>query len=114
LIALTDLQVHDEPAVAIEDAAKKEESHSDVNICDIDVPVLMRPQWLLEATPLLGRCSQTGSEFAGRLEDTVDAGGTDGHHVGVEHHVRQSSISFQGVEVTERHDWDRSAVLDQF
>ena len=41
------------------------------------------------------------------------AGGTDGHDVGVDHHKRQPSISFQGVEVTERHDGGSSPLLQR-
>ena len=51
---LADLPVNDESAVAVEDAAQEEESPADVKVGDIDVPVLMRPQGLLEALPLAG------------------------------------------------------------
>jgi len=98
LHGLADLPVDDEPAVAVEDAAQEEEGPADVEIGDIDVPVLMRPQGLLEALSLLGRLAASGSQLARRPEHAVDAGGADGHDVGVEHHVGQPPISFQGVE----------------
>jgi hypothetical protein len=45
---------------------------------------------------LFGGFSPTGSEFAGGLEDAIDAGWTDRHDVTVEHYVCQPSISFRG------------------
>src|SRR5512135_69302 len=108
---LADLPVDDEPAVAVQDAAQEEEGPAAVEIGDVDVPVLVRPHRLLEARPLRGGFSPTGSELAGRLEDTVDAGGADGHDVGVQHHVSQPPISFQGVAVLERDDGGLLPVL---
>src|SRR5260221_12759996 len=49
--ALTDLPVDDEPAAAVEQAAEVEEGAGDVDVGDVDVPVLMHPEWLLEAFP---------------------------------------------------------------
>src|SRR3954453_13756655 len=49
--ALADLPVNDEPAAAIEQAAEVEERAGDVDIGDVDVPVLMHPERLLEAFP---------------------------------------------------------------
>ena len=58
----------------------------------------------VEALSLLGRLAASGSQLAGRLEHTVNAGGADGHDIRVEHHVGQPPISFQGVEVMEGDD----------
>src|SRR6185437_10603710 len=52
--ALADLPVDDEPAAAIEEAAEVEEDAGDVEVRDIDVPVLVGPQGLVEARPLAG------------------------------------------------------------
>src|SRR5215813_7167791 len=49
--ALADLPVDDEPAAAVEEAAEVEEGPGDVDVGDVDVPVLMGPQWLMEAFP---------------------------------------------------------------
>src|SRR5208282_3698718 len=89
LHGLADLPVDDESAVAVEDAAQEVEGPADVEVGDIDVPVLMRPQGLLEALPLAGWSPPSRSQFAGRFEHAVDTGGADGHDIGVEHHVRQ-------------------------
>src|SRR3954466_13144437 len=50
--ALADLPVDDIPAAAIEQAAEVEERAGDVDVGDVDVPVLMHPERLLEAFPL--------------------------------------------------------------
>src|SRR5438874_447135 len=50
--ALTDLPVDDEPAAAIEQAAEGEERAGDVDVGDVDVPVLMHAERLLEALAL--------------------------------------------------------------
>src|SRR5260370_22046714 len=47
--AHTNLPVDDEPAVAIQEAADGEERPGDVDERDIDVPVFMHPERLLEA-----------------------------------------------------------------
>jgi hypothetical protein len=51
------------------------------------VPVLVRLRRLREAlSPLGGRPTPT-RQLTGRLEHAVDAGGTDGDDVGIDHHV---------------------------
>ena len=101
---LADLPVDEEPAVAVEDAAQEEECPADINMRDIDMPVLMRPQRLLEALALLRGLPTAARELAGRLEHAVDAGRAHGHDIGVEHHVRQPPIAFQGKTVVEGDD----------
>jgi hypothetical protein len=34
----------------------------------------------------------------------VNAGGTDGHDIGIEHHEGQAAIALQGIEIVERKD----------
>src|SRR4051812_7312328 len=50
--ALADLPVDDEPAAAVQQAAEVEEGPGDVDVRDVDVPVLVRPKGLLEALAL--------------------------------------------------------------
>lgn len=47
--ALAELPVDDEPAAAVEQAAEVEEGAGDVDVGDVDVPVLVRLQRLHEA-----------------------------------------------------------------
>src|SRR5512133_260824 len=44
-----DLPMDDEPAVAVEQAAEEEERAGDVDVRDVDVPVLVGAERLLEA-----------------------------------------------------------------
>ena len=53
--ALADLPVDDEPAVAVEEAAEVEERAGDVDVGDVDVPVLVGRERLLEARALVSR-----------------------------------------------------------
>src|ERR1700761_4203340 len=50
--ALADLPVDEEPAATIEQAAEVEERACDVDVGDVDVPVLMHAERLPEALPL--------------------------------------------------------------
>ena len=49
--ALTNLPVDNEPAAAVEQAAKVEERPGDVDVRDVDVPVFVGPQGLNKAFP---------------------------------------------------------------
>ncbi|SRR6266571_1540283 len=49
---LANLPMDEEPAAAIEQAAEVEERPGDVDVRDIDVPVLVGAEWLLEAFAL--------------------------------------------------------------
>ena len=70
---LAQLPVDDEPAAAIEQAAQVVEGAGDVDVGDIDVPVLVGPQRLDEALALGGGLGRVAVEQARLLEDTVDA-----------------------------------------
>jgi hypothetical protein len=49
-----DLPVDDKAAVAVEDAAEEEEGPADIEVGNVDVPVLVRLQGVLEALPFAG------------------------------------------------------------
>src|SRR5258705_10192879 len=49
--ALTNLPVDDESTAAVQQAAEGEEGPGDVDVRDVDVPVFMHPERLLEAFP---------------------------------------------------------------
>src|SRR3954471_19024268 len=63
---------------------------------------------VLARSPPVQSCRQ----LASRLEHAVDAGGADGHDVGVEHHVRQTAIALQGIEVVEGEDLGPLPILE--
>ena len=100
----SDLPVDNEAAAAIEDAAEEVKGPGDVEVTDIDVPVLMRPQGLHKAGPLLGgRGRMPGQESRG-LEDAIDAGRAACDDIGIEHHEREPAITFQRVLAGEAED----------
>ncbi len=102
--AFADLPVDDVTAAAVEQAAEVEEGPGDVDVRDVDVPVLVRAQRLLEPLALLRGLAAARCEAAGGLEDAVDAGGADRDDIGVEHHVGQPPVSLQGVAGVEVED----------
>src|SRR5215831_1950088 len=75
--ALLDLPVDDEPAVAIEEAAEREERAGNVDVGDIDVPVFVGPPGLLKALALFRGLAVVGLHQAGVAEHTIDARGAD-------------------------------------
>ena len=54
---LADLPVEEETAVAVQDAAQEEEGPADVEVGDVDVPVLVGPRRLVVPLPLAGWCT---------------------------------------------------------
>ena len=94
---LADFLVYDEAAAAIEEGAQKVKGPGDVEVTDIDVPVLVRLQGLDEARAFLGDGGRCPSQESGDFEDAVDAGGAAGDLVGIEHHEGQASVAFERV-----------------
>ena len=68
-----DFPVHDRSAITIEQAAKKEECSPNIDISNIDVPVLVRTERLLEAGSLEGRFSVMALHQSGIAGHSVDA-----------------------------------------
>ena len=71
---LADFLVDDEAAVAIEDRAEEVKGAGDVEVADIDVPVLVGLQGLHEAGAFLGDVGRGAGQESGCFEDAVDAG----------------------------------------
>jgi hypothetical protein len=111
------------PAVTVDDTAKRVELSADIDVSNVDMPVLMGLQRLVKTRPFLGGFALAGTEQAGPLENTVNTGGTDGDDIGIEHPVSETPIPFQGVAIMKRHDrrllpifqpeiaWERGVVL---
>src|SRR5215208_16201 len=120
---LADLPVHDGPAGAVEDRAQVVERSAQVEVGNVDVPVLMGPQGLDEASPLLRGLGVPAVEDAGGGEDTVDARRAGGDDLLVEHHEGQPAVSLEREPVVEVEDglllvrqepvvaWDQGIVL---
>ena len=92
---LADFPVDDEAAAAVEDGAEEVKGAGDVEVADIDVPVLVRLQGLDEAGAFLGGRGRVPGQESGGLEDAIDAGRAAGDDVGIEHHEGQAAIAFQ-------------------
>lgn len=89
--------VDDEAAAAIEHGAEVEERAADVDVRDVDVPVLVGIVGLLKARALL-RCGPWPSgQQAGLLQHAVHRRWADRDHVGIEHHEGQASVAIAGM-----------------
>src|SRR5215510_10302815 len=73
-----DFEVDDESAEAVEDGAEEVESAGDVEVADVDVPFLMRLEWLNISGSFLGDVGGLAGEQPGLFEDAVNAGGAAG------------------------------------
>ena len=98
------IPMDDRTAIAIQNAAQVVEGATHVAVGNIDVPVLMRMRRLLETGPLARRLGLPSREQPGSLQDSPHAGRAYGHHVRIQHHERQSSISFQWIVAMEPDD----------
>ena len=96
--------MNDEAAAAVEDGAQEVESAGDVEVADIDVPVLVGLERLDEAGAFLGGHGRRAGQQAGGLEDAIDAGRAAGDDVGIEHHEGEPAIAFEGVGAGEDDD----------
>jgi hypothetical protein len=103
-IRLAQLLVNDEPATAVEQAAQVVEGAGDVDVRDIDVPVLGWAQRLHEHHALGGRLGEVAVEQARRSEDTVDTGRAARHDILIEHHEGQAAVALRGEEGMEVED----------
>ena len=92
-----DFVVNDVSAAAVEDGAEEVESAGDIEVADIDVPVLVWLEGLDEAGPLLGGFGGLSREESVGFEDAIDAGRTAGGDVLVDHHEGESAITFEGM-----------------
>jgi hypothetical protein len=98
------LPVGGETAAAIEQAAQVVERTGDIDVRDIDVPVLVGPQGLHEALALGRGLGSVAVEPARLLEDAVDAGRATSDDVGVNHHEGEPAVALQGKEFLEVED----------
>src|SRR5579885_571258 len=102
--ALAEFPVGDEPAAAVEEAAEVEEGPGDVDVGDIDVPVLVGAERLLEALALERWLAVMCLHQSGGAEDAIDARRADGDDVGVEHHEGESPVALEGMAGVELED----------
>jgi transposase-like protein len=118
-----DLPVDDEPAEAVEDGTEVVEGAGEIEIGDVDVPVLMGLERLGEAVTLVGGRRRPAVQATSVAQDAVDGGGRGCHLVGVHQHVGEPPIAVERVRVVEVEDgltlrglepviaWDAAVVL---
>ena len=95
----------EESATTIKKAAEVEERSGNVDVGNVNVPVFVGPDGLLESRAFLGWLYGMKAHQSCVSEDSIDAGRTGGDDIGVEHHEGQTPIAFQGilgVEVQDR------------
>ncbi len=101
---LADFPVNDAAAVAVEEGAEEVKGAGDVEVADIDVPVLVGVEGLDKASAFLGDGGRGPGQQSRGLEDAIDAGRAAGDLVGIEHHEGQPPVAFERMRAGERAD----------
>ena len=101
---LPDFPVDDQAAASVQHAAQVVEGAADVDVGDVYVPMLVRLQRLDKAGSFLGGSPVSDPQQPGPGQHPIDAGGTDRHHVLIEHHEGQAAVAFQRVLLVEVND----------
>jgi hypothetical protein len=96
-----DFPVDDVTAITVEDAAEGIKRAGDIQETDIDMPVLVGLERLLEARAFFGGRGRDAGQQVGLFEDAIDAGGATGHDVLVEHHEGHAAIAFERMLASE-------------
>lgn len=94
---LAQLPVHDVAAASIKDATQITKRAAQIDVGDIDMPVLMDSERLNKARAFLGGFGVPAAQQLGLAQDTINAAGAHCNHVMVEHHERQPPIALQRV-----------------
>src|SRR5215831_12991506 len=98
------IPMNQETAVAIQDAAKVVERRANIQVGNIDMPVLVRLRRLFKPGPFLRRLPAPLPHQSRPTQHPPYASRTHGHDVVVQHHERQSPIAFQRILQVERND----------
>jgi len=92
---LTQLPVDDVAAASVKNAAQVIEGAAEIDVGDIDMPMLLGLQRLNKASSLLGSFAIPAPQQIGGAQNTINAAGADGNHIAIQHHESQSPIAFQ-------------------
>ena len=96
--------MHDRSAEAIEQAAKEEEGSPDVDIGDVDVPMLVRPERLMESRSLERNLGVMPFHQPSIAKHAVDARRAYRHDIGVEHHEGETTVALKWVLIVKIND----------
>ena len=88
---------HDVAAGSVEHRAQIVEGAVNIDVRDVDVPVLVRGRGLLKASPFLGRPPAELTQPARLMQHPVDARRTYRYGIGVDHHVSQAAVAFHRI-----------------
>ena len=92
-----DFPMDDEAAVAVDNRAEVVKRAADVQVRDVDVPMLVGTRRLRESLPFLRRLAGKTPHPPRRLEHAVDGSRAGGHHVPVQHHERHAAVALQRI-----------------
>jgi hypothetical protein len=90
-----DIPVNDHSRVPIEDRNTEVERTANVEVRNVDMPMLMSLIGLGETAPILACLFAKTGQKAFRRKDPVDSAGTARDDIRIEHHVGQSPISIE-------------------
>lgn len=96
--------MNDVPTEAIEHRDQIVKRAARIDVRDVDMPVLVRFERLLETTSLGGGSGAAPIEPSGILQDSINRGWTHRHDIFIEHHEAQSAVSFERMLVVEFND----------
>jgi hypothetical protein len=89
--------MQDRTTVTIQHAAQVIEGPAEVEVGNIDMPMLMRLQRLLETGSFARRFAFPPRQQPGLLQHSPNTRRTDRHHPSIQHHERQPPITFQRI-----------------
>src|ERR1035438_3315694 len=89
--------MHDRTTVTVQNAAQVIEGPTEVDVGNIDMPMLMRLERLLKASALLRRLAFPPGQHAGLPQYPPNPPRTDRHNLCIQHHERQSPITLQRI-----------------
>ena len=96
--------VHDGPAASVQNAAHVIKRTGEIEVTDVDMPVIVRLQRLHKAGPLLRGFAVPAIHQSGLLEHAVDRSRADGDDVRIEHHEGQPAVAFQWMLLMKFHE----------
>ena len=89
--------MHDRTTVTIQNDAQVIEGSTEVDVGNINLPMLMRLRRLLEAGPLTRRLAFPPGQQASLLQQPPNARRTNRHHPSIQHHEGQPPKTLQRV-----------------
>lgn len=89
--------MNNKSATAVKDRAQVIERSADIDVRQVNVPVIVWSEWLHESISLGRLLGVPSIQQSSRFEHTVGRGRTHRHNVSVHHHVRRAAVSFEWI-----------------